>query len=143
MKRTNGVFGAITRGCLALALVGGVGLPVSAWAANKDGCQCGKQAMSHRQEFRAMGKKMLSEAKAEDAALEKMVAELNRAPGSRKADLLTKLVAQHHKMVGEWETLHARIMQFRKERAQMSKNEASPKGTMHGMMGQGTSSVRE
>lgn len=54
---------------------------------------------------------MLAQAKAEDDALEKLVAELNKAPEPKKvdpeADILTKLVAQHHQRLTEWESLHA------------------------------------
>ena len=67
---------------------------------------------------------MLDQARAEDAALQKMIADLNKAPEAKKADLeaaiLTKLVAQHHQMLGEWESLHAKRMQLRKEEMQLS-----------------------
>ncbi len=80
-----------------------------------------------------MREKMLAEAKAEDAALEKMVAELNKAPESKKVDLeaaiLTKLVAQHHQRLTEWETMHAHWMQSRKEHAPLAQNSGSSHST--------------
>lgn len=90
-----------------------------------------------------MREKMLSSAKAEDAALEKMVAELKKAPEAKKADLeaaiLTKLVAQHHQILSEWESMHARMMQFRNEHMQVGKNETHTTGMMSRMMGQNSS----
>ncbi len=107
MKISNPLWREIVCGGLLLALLSGVGLPNSAWAAgNTSAEKSNNKVAEHRQELRAMHEKMLAEAKAEDAALEKMVAELNKAPEAKKADLeaaiLTKLVAQHHQMLGEW-----------------------------------------
>ncbi len=124
MRSTNCLWRAIAAGTLSLALVGGVALPASAWAAGKD--NGGKMCCSkeHWQAMRAEHEKMLSQAKAEDAQLEKMVTELNKAPEPRKTDLeaqiLTKLVAQHHKMVAEWDAMHTRMAAFRKEHMQAS-----------------------
>ena len=93
-----------------------------------------------------MREKMLAEAKAEDAALEKMVAELNKAPEGKKVDLeaaiLTKLVAQHHQMLAEWEALHGRMMQFRHEHMQIGKTETSGNRMMPGMMGRNGSTAQ-
>lgn len=142
MKKSNRMWRGIACGGLSLALVGTVGLPISAWAKNgsSEGCN---MAMGHHQELRAMREKMLSSAKAEDAALEKMVAELKKAPEAKKADLeaaiLTKLVAQHHQILSEWESMHARMMQFRNEHMQVGKNETHTTGMMSRMMGQNSS----
>jgi len=121
---------------LSCALTGMMGFPVSARAAEnssstKPETPKSESPLKQRQEMIALREKMLAEAKAEDATLSKLVAELNRVPENKKVDLmatiLTKLVAQHHQMLGEWETMHARMMQFRKERmstgaASMSKS---------------------
>lgn len=119
--------------------------PVSALAANSDNSAKSNDFKEHRQELRAMHEKMRAEAKADDAALEKMVAELNKAPESKKVDLeaaiLTKLVAQHHQMLGEWESMHAKMQQFRKEHRQMGKAETST-GTINGT-GQSTSTAQK
>lgn len=68
-----------------------------------------------------MREKALADAKAADAELQKLVAELNKAPESRKPDIeaaiLNKLVAQHHEMVSNWESAHARWQQMREEHA--------------------------
>ncbi len=68
-----------------------------------------------------MRQKMLAQAKEEDAQLERLVTQLNSAPEAQKTDLeaqiLTKLVAQHHEMLSQWESLHSRMMQFHKEHA--------------------------
>ncbi len=132
-------------GGLSLALLSGVALPLSALAANNANPEKSKDIKEHRQELRAMHHKMMEEAKAEDAALEKMVAELNQAPEAKKVDLeaaiLTKLVAQHHEMLGEWESMHAKMQQFRKEHARMGKAETST-GTLNGT-GQSTSTPQQ
>jgi len=60
-----------------------------------------------------------------------------------EAAILTKLVAQHHQMLGEWEAMHARMTQWRNEHMQMSKAETSSNGMMHGMMGQNTASTQK
>ncbi len=93
-----------------------------------------------------MHQKMLAQAKAEDAALEKMVAELNKAPEAKKVDLeaaiLTKLVAQHHQMLGEWESMHHKMMALRKEHMPTGQAETSSTGTMPGT-GQNTSAAQK
>lgn len=146
MKTSNRLWKGLACGGLSLALLGGVGLPVSAWAANNGGSEKSNDVKEHRQELRAMHEKMMAKAKAEDAALEKMVAELNKAPEAKKADLeaaiLTKLVAQHHQMLGEWESMHAKMMQFRKEHMPMGKAETSSTGRMYGT-GQTTSTAQK
>ncbi len=133
MRTSNQLWRGVACGGLSLLLLSGVGLPISARAAtNKgDSGKCSEAKQTHR-EVRAMRQKMLAEAKAEDAALEKMVAELNKAPESKKVDLeaaiLTKLVAQHHERLGEWESLHAQIMQHRKEHMPMANVQNSSAG---------------
>ena len=96
-----------------MALVGGVGLPISARAAADNSSEKTCKMVEHRQAMQAMREKMLAQVKAEDAALEKLVAELNKAPEAKKPDIeaaiLTKLVAQHHERLGEWESLQARL----------------------------------
>jgi hypothetical protein len=126
MKKSLRIWRGIAVGGLSLALVGGVGLPVSAWAAGNKSSEKMCQKMEHRHAMLAMREKMLAQAKAEDATLQKLVAELNKAPEAKKVDLeaaiLTKLVAQHHQRLGEWESLHAKMTQFRKEQMQMAKS---------------------
>ncbi len=145
MKTSNRLLRGLACGGLSLALLGGVGLPVSALAANTESSEKSNDVKEHHQELRAMHEKMRAEAKADDAALEKMVAELNKAPESKKVDLeaaiLTKLVAQHHQMLGEWESMHAKMQQFRKEHREMGKAETST-GTINGT-GQSTSRAQK
>jgi rubrerythrin len=109
----------IACGGLSLALVGGVGLPISAFAASNSQGEHSGTMKEQRQEFRSIREKMLSQAKADDAALEKLIGQLNNAPESQRADLeatiLNKLVQQHHQMLSDWEALHAKMAQFRKE----------------------------
>lgn len=93
-----------------------------------------------------MREKMFARAKTEDAALEKFVAELNKAPEAKKPDLeaaiLTKLVAQHHEMLTHWERLQARMTQFRKEHTPVGMTGKSGCCTMQGAKGQTASSAR-
>ncbi len=142
MKRSNRVWRGIAAGGLSLALVSGLGLPFSACASSNNSSEKSDKISEHRQEMRAMREKMLAQAKAEDAALEKMVAELNKAPEAKKVDLeaaiLTKLVAQHHRMLGEWDALHARMMAFREEHSPMAKTSTSASSVAHGTVGQNT-----
>lgn len=113
-----------------LTLVGGIGLPISALAATTGSSGCCKTSMAKgpHKEFKAMHEKLLSEAKADDAALEKMVAELNNAPEAKKVDLeaaiLTKLVAQHHQMLANMESMHARRMQSSNQHMELGKSQA-------------------
>ncbi len=145
MKTSNRLWKGLACGGLSLALLGGVGLPVSALASNNGSSEKSNDIKEHRQELKAMHQKMMAEAKAEDAALEKMVAELNQAPEAKKVDLeaaiLTKLVAQHHQILGEWESMHAKMQQFRKEHRQMGKAETGT-GTIYGT-GQSTSTAQK
>ncbi len=147
MKKTNPIWRAIATGGLSLALLGGVALPISASAAsNNNGNSMPPNMMrEHRQEMWTLHNKMLKQAKAEDATLEKLVAELKRAPEARKPDLeaaiLTKLVAQHHQMLGDWEAMHTRMAQFRKERMQ-TKTAMSGNCMMNGKMGQTTTAQK-
>ncbi len=124
MKRSNILWRAITVGGLSAALVGGIGLPASARAAGNDNKGKTCTTKDHWQAMGARHEKMLKEAKAEDAKLEKLIAELNKAPEAKKTDLeakiLTQLVAQHHKMVAEWDSMHTRMAAFRKEHMQAS-----------------------
>ncbi len=142
--KTNRLWRGLACGGLSLALLGGVGLPLPASAANNSGSEKSNGVKEHRQELRAMHQKMMAEAKAEDAALENMVAQLNKAPEAKKVDLeaaiLTKLVAEHHRMLGEWESMHTKIVQFRKEHRPMGKAETST-GSINGT-GQSTSSQK-
>ncbi len=142
MKISNQLWKRMACGGLSLALLSGVGLPISAWAANNCTSEKSHDFKAHRQELRAMHQKMLAEAKAEDTALEKMVAELNKAPEAKKVDLeaaiLTKLVAQHHQMLGEWQSMHHKMMAFRKEHRPMTSSTGTTGGT-----GQSTSTAQK
>jgi len=133
MKTFSRIGSGLAAGGLSLALLGGIGLPVSASAACSACPEKTVNASEHHQELQAMRDKMLAQEKSEDAVLEKMVAELNKAPESKKVDLeaavLTKLVVQHHEMVSDWEAMHARIAQFRSEpthAAQVQTSHTSP-----------------
>jgi hypothetical protein len=132
---------------LSLALLGGVGLPLSARAATNNGCDKACKMMEHRQAMRTVHEKMLAKAKAEDAALEKLVAELKKAPEARKPDLeaaiLTKLVAEHHARLGEWESMQARMMQYRKEHPLASNTGMSGNCMMKGEMGKTTTTAQK
>jgi hypothetical protein len=147
MKGSNRLWRGIAAGGLSLALASGVGLPISARAAGTNPSGKTDQMMEHRQEMQAMREKMLARAKAEDAALEKMVAELNKAPEAKKADMeaaiLTKLVEQHHEMLSHWEGWQTRLMQFRNERMQVGNTATSGTCTMHGMKGQTASTAQK
>ncbi len=127
MKISNRIWQGIACSGLSLGLLGGIGLPLSAHAATKGCCATSGKTAEHRQEIKALREKMLSQAKAEDTQLEKLVTELNNAPEAKKTDLeaeiLTKLVAQRHEMLNDWETLHARVIQFHKEHLQASATE--------------------
>ncbi len=122
-----------------MALLGAIGLPASAWAGANKTCDKTCSMKEHRAELHALHKKMLDQARAEDAALQKMIADLNKAPEARKPDLeaaiLTKLVAQHHQMLGEWESLHAKRMQLRKEAMQLSQAPTAGGPNKHAMLG--------
>ncbi len=122
-----------------MALLGTIGLPVSAWAGANNTCDKTCSMKAHRAELRALHQTMLDQARAEDAALEKMVAALNKAPEAKKVDLeaaiLTKLVAQHHQMLGEWQSLHAKRMQLRKEAMQLSQAQTPGGPDKHAMPG--------
>jgi hypothetical protein len=139
MNRRIRLWRGVTIGGLSLALLGAIGLPVSAQAGVNNGCGKTCPMAQHRAELRALHKKMLTQARAEDAALERMVADLNKAPEAKKVDLeaaiLTKLVAQHHQMLGEWESLHARRMQLRKEEMKLSHARMSGGANKHAMAG--------
>jgi hypothetical protein len=104
MKRSNRIWRGIACGGLSLALVSGMGLPISALAASSSTSESAGKTAQHREEFWATREKMLNQAKAEDATLEKLVAELNKAPEAKKADLeaaiLTKLVGSTSPNVG-------------------------------------------
>jgi hypothetical protein len=126
MKNTrnrNRLSRAIACGGLSLVMAGGAALPFSAFAADTGTCAKSGKFTEQHQELKALRQKMLTEAKAQDATLEKMAAELNQAPESKKVDLeaaiVTKLVAQNHERVKDWETLQARIQQFRQEHRQI------------------------
>lgn len=114
MKKSNRLGRIIAGGFLSLAMVG---LPASVWAAgNTDNTSADGRA---QQEITAMREKMLADSKAYDAALEKMVAQLNQAPESRKTDLeaaiLTKMVQQQHQTLNDWEALRAHLQQLQQE----------------------------
>ncbi len=117
MKTSNRIGRAIAYGGLSLALLGGMGLPLSVLAAGTSSPGKSEAPMARRQEMLAMRHKLLAQLKAEDAELQKMVAELTAAPEARKPDLeaaiLTKLIAQRHEMIGDLEGMHARVMRFR------------------------------
>lgn len=140
MNRQIRLWRGITVGGLSLALLGAIGLPVSARAGTNSSCGKTCSMADHRAELHALHKKMLTQARAEDAALERMVADLNKAPEAKKVDLeaaiLTKLVAQRHQMLGEWESLHAKRMQLRKEELQLSQARMSGGSNKPAMPGQ-------
>lgn len=112
-------------GGLSLLMAGGVAMPLSALAADTGTCAKSNKFTENHQELKALHEKMLTQAKTQDAALEKMVKELNQAPESKKVDLeaaiVTKLVAQNHERVKDWETIQARLQQFRQEHRQIGK----------------------
>jgi site-specific recombinase XerC len=124
MKRANGLWRGITVGGLSLALVAATGLPISARAADNETKGKACTAKEHWQAMRGEREKMLKEAEAEDAQLQKLIAQLNAAPEAQKTDLeaqiLNKLVAHHHQMVTEWKSMHDRMAAFRKEHMQAS-----------------------
>ena len=126
MKLSKSIWRDIACGGLSLALLGGVGLPISAFAASNGCCSTSGKVAEHRQEFRALHEKMLTEAKANDAALEKLIGELNKAPETQKTDIeaaiLSKMVAQHHEMLANWESMHTQMAQLRKERIPTSRH---------------------
>jgi len=140
MKTSNRIWRGIACGGLTLVLAGGVGLPITASAACNACSAKTVQATGNRTEIRALREQMLTQAKAEDAALQKLVAELNKAPEAKKPDLeaaiLTRLVAQQHQRLSEWESLHARIVAFQKEHMQAARAGMSGSGMMHGMTAQ-------
>ncbi len=125
MTTKNRLARGIACGGLTLALLGGVAPP--AWAGTTCTPSSAKTAKirEDRQEVRAACDKLMAQAKAEDAVLEKLVAELNQAPETKKVDLeamiLTKLVAQHHEMVSDWASLQARVTQLHKDHMMMSR----------------------
>ncbi len=135
MKTLNGLWRGIAAGGLTLALAGIVGSPITACAAGNSNTEISKKMTEQRQAMRAMHEKMLAQAKADDAALQKMVAELNKAPEARKADLeaaiLSKLVADQHQRLGEWETLAAHRQQFEKEHMTTSTTGMSTSSATH------------
>lgn len=117
MKPLNHISKRLAAGALSLAVLGAVGLQSSAMAAGNP-CSCSASNFkTERQQVHTMREKMFTQAKADDAQLEGMIAELNRAPESKKpqieAALLNKLVEQHHQMLTDWETVHARVAQLR------------------------------
>lgn len=118
-------------------------MPISACASTSSSPGKSNTAVEHRQEFWAMREKILAQAKAEDAALQQLIAELNKAPEAKKPDLeaaiLTKLVAQHHQMVSEWESMHARMAELRQGRTPVSVTANSGCCMKPGMKGQTTS----
>jgi hypothetical protein len=132
MNTSNRIWRGIACGGLSLALLGGVGLPITASAVCPACSGKTVKANENRTEIHALREQMLTQAKADDAALQKMMAELNKAPEAKKPDLeaviLTKLVAEHHQRLTEWESLHARIVAFRKEHLQTAKAGMSGSG---------------
>ncbi len=126
MKLSKSIWRGIACGGLSLALLGGVGLPISAFAASNGCCSTSGKVSERHQEFRAMHQKMLAEAKANDAALEKLIGQLNSAPEAQKPDIeatiLSKMVSQQHEMLANWESFHAKMAQLRNERVQTSRH---------------------
>ncbi len=95
-----------------------------------------------------MREKLLTQqAKAEDAVLEKMVAEMNQAPEAKKVDLeaaiLTRLVAQHHRVLVEWESRHARMMASREKHVQVGKAGTSGASVTHEAVQQNAPTVQK
>ncbi len=89
----------------------------------------------------AMREKMLDQMKARDAELEKMVAKMNKAPESKKVDLMaaivTQMVRQRHQMLERMEGVNARILQRMNRHMEMSKNRMPARPMMNGQKGQG------
>ncbi len=123
MKTINRIERVITAAGLSLAVAGGLGLPLPAFAAGSNKTMNSSCRMQTSQSLKALHQKMLAEAKAEDATLQKMVAELKHAPEAQKADveaaILENLVAAHHQMLQDWEAAHARIAQHQPARKRM------------------------
>ncbi len=143
MKTLSQIWRRIACGGLTLAVAGGIGLPISAGAACDGHCAESTSMSQPRHKVWAMHEKvqqLLARMEAEDAALQKMVAGLNQAPEAKKADLeaaiLTKLVAQHHQMLGEWESLHAQMMHHRNDGAWLRNSGRYGVGLMHRRVGQ-------
>jgi hypothetical protein len=116
MKKSNRVARAIAAGVLSAAMVG---LPASVWGADSTAPAPSNSRTEFQQQVKDMREKMLNESKANDAELEKMIAELNQAPESKKTDLeaaiLTKMVDQQHQTLTNWENLRAQMQQARPE----------------------------
>lgn len=93
----------LAAGGLSLVLLGGVGLPLSAFAQDNNAPEKSGDHVAHHEWSQARHDEMLSRAYAEDAELEKLAAQLNSAPDAEKvkieAEILTKLVDQHHRML--------------------------------------------
>lgn len=126
--------------------MGGLGLPAFAAGTSSSSSPRSERSVEHHQELKALHEKILKEAKADDAALQKLVAELNKAPEANKVDLeaaiLTKLVSEQHQLLRDREALHARLQEFRKER-KMMRTSTSSSCTMHGKTGVKGSSAQQ
>lgn len=138
MKQYNRLGRRLVIGGLSLALLGGaapVFASVGGTCSDKGSSEktSNTSATTPREELRDMRSTMLKEAKAEDAELESLISELNKAPESQKPDLeaviLTKLVNQHHEMLTQWESMHHRIAQFRRERERTGEKPGAQNGT--------------
>ena len=133
MKISNTIGRGIACAGLSLVLAGGVALPLRAFAANgqcQGQCEKPGKVSQRAQEFRAMRQKFLAEAKSDDATLQKLIQQLNSAPESQKTDIeaqiLNQIASQHHQMLTQWESVHARMAQLRKEHVQTSRRVERP-----------------
>ncbi len=116
MKTLNPLFRTTAAMGLSLVFATAVCFPLCARAADNSRSPQSQSIIKQRQEMAAQREKMLAQAKAEDAALAKLVAELKLAPEAKKVDVLanivTRLVADRHERLGEWESMHAQMTRF-------------------------------
>jgi hypothetical protein len=113
MKEFNGLKRYVVAAGLSAALLGALSASALAQSASP-ACNSAKSETANveRHHWRAIREKFLAQAKVENAQLENMISELNRAPEANKPDLeaaiLTKLVAQRQEMLADLEFAHAR-----------------------------------
>lgn len=128
MRTINQICRAGAATGLSLILAGAMWLPASAAAAGSSGstkaCPATSQHARTYSQRHWMRGRLFKEAKANEAALQKLVVKMNRAPESKKVNLeaaiLTKLVAQRQEMLTQMESFHARMMHRMHEQRRMS-----------------------
>ncbi len=136
MKTLNPLFRTTAAMGLSLVFATAVWFPLCAHAADNPRSPQSQSILKQRQEWAAQREKMLTQAKAEDAALAKLVAELKQAPEANKVDVLanivTRLVADRHERLSEWESMHAQMTRFWKENhATAASSTSSSSGLNH------------